>query len=40
MERLKTYGLNPTKISQTEENKLIELIHESNFNKKKAKNII
>lgn len=38
--RLQQYGLTPKIIAQTPENKLIELIYECNFNKRKAKNII
>jgi endonuclease III len=38
--RLKKYGLTPESISKTEESKLIAMIYECNFNKRKAKHII
>ena len=38
--RLKQYGLTPENIANTPENKLIQLIYESNFNKRKAANLI
>lgn len=38
--RLKQYGLTPENIANTPEKKLIQLIYESNFNKRKAANLI
>lgn len=40
VERLKLYGLTPQSMATIHEEKLVELIYECNFNKRKAKNII
>jgi endonuclease-3 len=40
IKRLQTHGLTPENIIKTPEAKLVELIYESNFNKRKTKNII
>lgn len=38
--RLKKYGLTPESISKTEDQKLIQMIYQCNFNKRKANHII